>query len=133
MTMIYDLKQVKQLKLSTGEEIMCEILEEDDYDIIIRNPLTIQFGETAEGQRMWSFRLFMCYQDDPDRFILLKLDKIVSIANPVDDILKQYVMAVDSIMEPEEKEPVEFDEKLDDYLDRMDSDSSNILQFPTVH
>ena len=130
--MIYDLQQVKQLKLSTGEEIMCEILEEDDYDLIIRNPLAIQFGETEDRQRMWTFRLFMCYQDDPDRFILLKLDKIVSIANPVDELMKQYVAAVDAIMEDHD-EP-EFDEKLDDYLDRMDSDSGKILQFhPTVH
>ena len=130
--MIYDLKQVKQLKLSTGEEIMCEILEEDDYDIIIRNPLAIQFGETEDGQRMWTFRLFMCYQDDPDRFILLKLDKIVSIANPVDELMRQYVDAVDAIME-DHNEP-EFEEKLDDYLDRMDSGSGKILQFPpTVH
>jgi len=126
--MIYDLKQVKQLKLSTGEEIMCEILEEDDYDLIIRNPLTIQFAQAEDGQRMWSFRLFMCYQDDPDRFILLKLDKIVSIANPVDEILKQYVQAVDSIMDYEGTEP-----EYDDEFVSMDSDSpNNILKFPTT-
>lgn len=126
--MIYDLKHVKQLKLSTGEEIMCEILEEDEFDLIIRNPLTIQFAQTEDGQRMWSFRLFMCYQDDPDRFILLKLDKIVSIANPVDEIIKQYVQAVDSMMDYEGTEPVYEDEFVS-----MDSDSpSNILNFPTT-
>lgn len=127
--MIYDVQQVKQLKLSTGEEIMCEILEEDDYDIIIRNPLTIQFSHTEDGQRMWSFRLFMCYQDDPDRFILLKLDKIVAIANPVDEILKQYIKAVDSIMDFDGQEPMDDFEDLSD----LDSDSSNVIQFPTVH
>ena len=127
--MIYDLKHVKQLKLSTGEEIMCEILEEDEFDLIIRNPLTIQFAQTEDGQRMWSFRLFMCYQDDPDRFILLKLDKIVSIANPVDEIMKQYVQAVDSIMDYDGQEP------MDDFADLsdLDSGSNNVLKFPTVH
>jgi hypothetical protein len=126
--MIYDLKHVKQLKLSTGEEIMCEILEEDEFDLIIRNPLTIQFAQTEDGQRMWSFRLFMCYQDDPDRFILLKLDKIVSIANPVDEIMKQYIQAVDSIMDYDGTEPTYEDEFVS-----MDSDSpNNILKFPTT-
>jgi hypothetical protein len=126
--MIYDLKHVKQLKLSTGEEIMCEILEEDEFDLIIRNPLTIQFAQTEDGQRMWSFRLFMCYQDDPDRFILLKLDKIVSIANPVDEIMKQYIQAVDSIMDYDGTEPAYEDEFVS-----MDSDSpNNILKFPTT-
>ena len=127
--MIYDLKHVKQLKLSTGEEIMCEILEEDEFDLIIRNPLTIQFAQTEDGQRMWSFRLFMCYQDDPDRFILLKLDKIVSIANPVDEIMKQYIQAVDSIMDYDGTEPPVYE---DEFVS-MDSDSpNNILKFPTT-
>ena len=60
---------IKQLKLVTGEEIICEIIEEDDQDLIIRNPLAFEYKVTPEGDRMWSYRLFMCYQDDPDKLL----------------------------------------------------------------
>ena len=123
--MIYDIKKVKQLKLVTGEEILCEILEEDDIDVIIRNALSIQFHKLDDGSRLYTFNLFMCYQDDPDRFILLKLDKIMSIANPTEEFLGQYVSIVDKIFS-------DGDETEESYS-FMDSDQGNVLKFPTFH
>ena len=124
--MIYDIKKVKQLKLVTGEEILCEILEEDDVDIIIRNSLTIQFHKLDDGSRLYTFNLFMCYQDDPDRLILLKLDKIVSVANPTKEFLGQYVSVVEKIFSNE-------DDETEESYSFMDSDQSNVLKFPTFH
>lgn len=128
--MIYDIKKVKQLKLVTGEEILCEIIEEDKIDIIIRNALGIRFHELEDGSRLYTFNLFMCYQDDPDMFILLKLDKLVSVANPTVDLLNQYVSVVDKI----------FSGEIDEDPDRKyfetfakDSDESNVIKFPTFH
>ena len=121
--MIYDIKKVKQLKLVTGEEILCEILEEDRIDLIIRNALTIQFHKLDDGSRLYTFNLFMCYQDDPDRFILLKLDKIVSVANPTSDFLNQYVSVVEKIFSDDDENSNSF----------MDSDQTNVLKFPTFH
>lgn len=123
--MIYDIKKVKQLKLVTGEEILCEILEEDDIDVIIRNALSIQFHKLDDGSRLYTFNLFMCYQDDPDRFILLKLDKIVSIANPTEEFLGQYVSIVEKIFSS--------DDETEESYSFMDSDQGNVLKFPTFH
>jgi len=118
---------VKQLKLVTGEEIICEIIEEDEYDLIIRNPLAFEYKVEEDGTRLWSYRLFMCYQDDPDKLILVKIDKIVAIANPVSSILKQYIKGVESIMDYNgddyEQEEIEYDETAKD----------NVLPFPTIH
>jgi hypothetical protein len=123
--MIYDITKVKQLKLVTGEEILCEILEEDKVDIIIRNGLSVQFHKLDDGSRLYTFNLFMCYQDDPERFILLKLDKIVSVANPTSEFLSQYVSVVEKIFS-------DVDE-IDDSYSFMDSDQNNVLKFPTFH
>jgi hypothetical protein len=116
---------IKQLKLVTGEEIICEIIEEDDQDLIIRNPLAFEYKQEPDGTRLWSYRLFMCYQDDPDKLILVKIDKIVAIANPVPSIVKQYIKGVESIMDYEGDD---YDEEDDD----IEYDS-NVLPFPTVH
>lgn len=123
--MIYDIKKVKQLKLVTGEEILCEILEEDRIDLIIRNALSIQFHKLDDGSRLYTFNLFMCYQDDPDRLILLKLDKIVSVANPTEEFLGQYVSIVEKIFSD--------DDEIEESYSFMDSDHGNVLKFPTFH
>ena len=129
--MIYDIKKVKQLKLITGEEIVCEIIEEDENDVIIRNALGIQFNTLDDGSRMWTFKYFMCYQDDPDRFILLKIDKIVAIANPVEPLVKQYLLATEEMLgDGSVDESDHFDQEIE-FMN--DSDQSNVVKFPTIH
>lgn len=134
MQVIYDKTKVKQIKLSTGEEIIGEIVEEDDHDIIMRNVLSINFGELVDGTRAWSFRYYMCYQDDPERFILLKLDKVVAVANPMTVLVKQYESALDEMvgMESGSLDNPEYlgDDYINDELEG-DSDSSNIV--PLFH
>lgn len=122
---------IKQLKLVTGEEVICEIIEEDDQDLIIRNPLAFEYKVTEDGSRMWSYRLFMCYQDDPDRLILIKIDKIVAIANPVGSIVKQYIKGVEAIMDYDGDDYYDEEEDLEYELNDSDDTKTNILPFPT--
>lgn len=129
--MIYDIKRVKQLKLVTGEEIVCEIIEEDENDVIIRNALAIQFHYLEDGSRMWTFKYFMCYQDNPERFILLKVDKIVSIANPSEGLVKQYILATEEMLGDDQITEVDSFGQDVEFLN--DSDQSNVVKFPTVH
>lgn len=133
-SVIYDKKKVKQLKLVTGEEIIAEIVEEDDQDVIVRNMLQINFGEVDDGRRMWTFRYYMCYQDDPERFILLKLNKIVAIANPMSLLVDQYEGALGEMVG---QETGQYPEYLDDDFESElagDSDAKdNVLSFPTIH
>ena len=138
--MIYDRKRVKQLKLTTGEEIIAEIVEEDDHDIILRNVLQINLVATQEGNRMWTFKYYMCYQDDPERFILIKLDKVVAVANPMDILIDQYEGAIGEMQYAESGEysTPEYQTENDRYMEEMetmdDSDKgADVITFPTVH
>lgn len=144
--MHYDIKKIKQLKLVSGEEIICEIIEETEEDLIVRAPLTIQFHQNPDATRLWTFRLFMCYQDDPDRFVLIKVDKIMGIGNPIHELVKQYLGGVDQMyvfdhddpMQPVAKAPDPFEEWERNIREGMeesnDSDGgSNVIPFPTVH
>ena len=142
--MTYDIKKIKQLKLVSGEEIICEIIEETDDDLIVRAPLAIQFHTNDDSTRMWTFRLFMCYQDDPERFVLVKIDKIMGIANPIDQLVKQYLDGIkemyvfddeEDLTEAGHSEPYNPWEEWESNLTERDSDGgkSNVLKFPTIH
>lgn len=135
MQVIYDNTKVKQIKLSTGEEIIGEIVEEDDHDIIMRNVLSINFGELVDGTRAWSFRYYMCYQDDPERFILLKLDKVVAVANPMTVLVKQYEGALDEMVGMESGSLDNPEYLGDDYIndDELDGDSDTSNIVPLFH
>jgi hypothetical protein len=127
---IKDIKKIKQLKMVTGEEVLCEIIEETDEDLIVRAPLGIQFHTSETGTRIWTFRLFMCYQDDVDRFVLIKVDKIMGIANPIDELVKQYLVGIDQMFVFDD---MIFDDDDDDFFKDSDGGNGKILQFPTVH
>jgi len=132
---MYDNPNIKQLRLVTGDEVLCDIIEEDSTDLIVRNALSINFNLTDEGHRAWSFRYFMCYQDDPEKFTLIKVDKIVAVAKPSDELLHQYNGAI-SYMLDEHSVGANDDGFLEEYeqlTKSNDSDESNIIKFPTVH
>lgn len=144
--MHYDVKKIKQLKLVSGEEIICEIIEETEDDLIVRAPLAIQFHQNPDASRMWTFRLFMCYQDDPDRFVLVKVDKIMGIGNPIHELVKQYLRGVDEMYVFDHDEALqpaaqgyadpyeEWEKRMRDQVESNDSDGgSNVIPFPTVH
>lgn len=144
--MHYDIKKIKQLKLVSGEEIICEIIEETEDDLIVRAPLAIQFHQNPDTSRMWTFRLFMCYQDDPDRFVLIKVDKIMGIGNPIHELVKQYLRGVDEMYvfdHEEDLQPMgqgyadpyeEWENRMKGELESNDSDGgNNVIPFPTVH
>ncbi len=142
--MHYDVKKIKQLKLVSGEEIICEIIEETDEDLIVRAPLQIQFHTNEDTSRIWTFRLFMCYQDDPDRFVLVKVDKIMGIGNPIDQLIRQYLDGVqqmyvfddeEDLTEAGHSEPYNPWEEWESKVTGSDSDGgkSNVLKFPTIH
>lgn len=125
--MIYEKSNVKQLKLVTGDEIICEILEEDEIDIVVRNVLSINFHIPEPGTRMWAFNYFMCSQHNPDKFTLIRADKIVGVAVPPESLMIQYQKAIAEMISDE------FDDEEEDYIQQMlkeDSDRDNVVKFP---
>lgn len=129
--MIYDKARVKQLMMTTGDEILCEIIDEDQDDLIVRNVVRMAENVTEEG-RYWIFRWYMTYQDDPERFLLIKSDKIVAVGNPLSALVNQYEVALEQ-MQGEDSQEIE-----DIYADEPEDDGSkptkaNVLKFPTIH
>ena len=68
-----DYYEVKHLKLSTGEEVLAEIIEETDYDLVVKRALRLQTDIDDDRTRYHSFRPFMTYQDDPEKFKVILL------------------------------------------------------------
>jgi len=71
----------------------------------------------------------MCYQDDVDRFVLIKVDKIMGIANPIDELVKQYLVGIDQMFVFDD---MIFDDD-DEFFKDSDGGNGKILQFPVVH
>ena len=139
-----DYYEVKHLKLSTGEEVLAEIIEETDYDLVVKRALRLQTDVDDQRTRYHSFRPFMTYQDDPDIYSLIKTLHVVAITFPAPAMLKQYQASIDEVervrgeMEEETTEQLEkimkqMEDNVKDNTDLRDSDGTNILPFQTVH
>lgn len=134
---------VKHIKLSTGEEVLCEIIEEDEYDLVIRRALKLQTDIDEEGTRYHSFRTYMTYQDDPEVYVIMKSIHVVSVTYPSPTMMKQYLYSISEVeknrMMADEEEGMTSEDIYDRVLNSMgrDSSNSNVLQFPdpekTVH
>ena len=94
--MAYD--PVKHLKLSTGAELVCKVVEDSDYEIVIADALKI-ISTTKGEYKFYTFKAFMVYQDRRDNVVILRADKIVSYANPPQDLIGEYNMALDNMFE----------------------------------
>ena len=90
---------VKQLKLVTGEEVICEVLDEAPESLAIRNAFILYEKETSDGYKYFTFRTFMTYQDTPLSVMLLMSDKVMAMAIPSDDMKQQYEIAMDEMAE----------------------------------
>lgn len=140
-----DLYSVKHIKLVTGEEVLAEIIEEDDYDVVMRRALKLQTDIAPDKTRYHSFRSFMTYMDDPETFVILKSPSIVAVTYPMPQMLQQYRMTIEEIENgqdyQQQREVVKVaTSMLDELMDKMadnkdeggDSDS-NVIKFPTMH
>jgi hypothetical protein len=88
---------VRQLILSNGQELLCEVMQWPDLDVddsevmIIRKAAKIIIQENfKEGTRWFTFRPFMTYQDDNSSLCSLMPYHIMSIGHPSDLLKNQY-------------------------------------------
>ena len=129
---------VKHLKLSTGEELVCRVVEDSDYEIVIADALKI-VSSTKGEYKFYTFKAFMVYQDRRENVVILRADKIVSYANPPQDLIGEYNMALDNMFEwtdktgEEQRRIAEVHWKGESGDIEYGKDSgSNVLQFPDL-
>ena len=134
---------VRQIILSNGQELLCEIVQWPDIDdidnevMIIRRAAKIIIQENfKEGTRWFTFRPFMTYQDDNSSLCSLMPYHIMSIGLP-SDLLKNQYSRYSKMMaaELDEKKNQDANDPFSQYIEPpvdmgLDSDDfDNILPF----
>ena len=133
---------VRQIVLSNGQEILCEVIQWPDLDVddsevmIIRKAAKIIIQENfKEGTRWFTFRPFMTYQDDNSSLCSLMPYHIISIGHPSNILEKQYQKYVSLMIQELEQKQEENSDTLSDFIDTSDydidsdADLDNILPF----
>lgn len=131
---------VKQFKLTTGEEIVCEVIEwpsddeEGSNDLVVRRALKILAYESSiGGPRVFMFRPWMVLQTDADQLQTIPDFQIVGEANPSPRMVEQYLIACgnESQSDSDQSDPSEILQQL------LGGDSdSKVVVFPggrTLH
>jgi hypothetical protein len=121
---------VKHLKLVTGEEVICEVLDETSGSIIVNNALSLMQNTLKTGEKFFTFKTYMVYQDTPTNVIVIFTDKLMSLAVPAEEMLQQYKTALKEManyLEENYNEGVEDmhneEMSLEDFLDDMRKES----------
>ena len=121
---------VKHLKLVTGEEVICEVLDETSGSIIVNNAMSLMQNTLKTGEKFFTFKTYMVYQDTPTNVIVIFTDKLMSLAVPAEEMLQQYKTALKEManyLEENYNEGVEDmhneEMSLEDFLDDMRKES----------
>lgn len=120
---------IKQLKLTTGDEVVCEVLSDDDFEVPVRNALRL-VSKIQDGYKFYTFKNFMVYQDRRESVQVIRTDHIVSYANPPEDLVTEWQRALEEMFADREMEdgPDELPE-----VTSLDS-GDNIIPFkPLIH
>jgi len=104
---------LRQFKLSSGDEIVCEVIQwqnEDEMELVVRTPMRIGFTEIMGGMKYYSFRPWMIYQETDTELMVLNANHVVGIAQPQETLVWQYNEAVKDMKKMHEKRMMEFAE-----------------------
>lgn len=129
------MSEYKQFKLTSGEEIICEVLEWQSYSdddvidaVIARNVFcligTIDFEKSV---RYYTFKPYMMYQENKKQLISINANHITCSAIPHSYIIEQwqqFIVKSQELNGPDE-EP-EKEDLLDERLDRLDEMLNNM-------
>ena len=90
----------KQFKLTSGEELICELVEANDADegitdVIIRRAMKIvTTDDLEENTRYYTFKPYVTFQDDTTDLIALNSVHIVSESTPSEVVMAHYASAL---------------------------------------
>jgi len=143
---------ILQLKLSNGEEILCEIIEvpeevdeevDEEYEVVVRNCLSISKVQVSNNKIFCMLKPWLSFQDmDDNNLASLNPQHIIVRCIPNDDIMTQYLSAINHCEDETSNGTAFGDDYLDasNWMDRLglgksdtiemyDSDE-NIINFP---
>lgn len=96
---------IRQLKLTSGEEIICEIIswkdeseEADDDDLVIKNALLVDYIPTHAAGTMCALKPWILGQvEDIDNFQILNFSHVMNQAVPVEAVRNQFFKTIYTI------------------------------------
>ena len=121
---------IRQFKLSSGDEICCEVIEWNDETtdlIVVRNCLEILYM-MHEGFRVCTMRPYMLQQIHDGVFQTINSMHITIDARPTDETIKHWKEIVD-YFRPNDDEAPDFKDEEIEFKDE-DEDEDNIIDFP---
>ena len=85
-----NVENLKILRLSTGEEILGEILEENITKVVIKNPVRIVVVPSKSDPKNPSvaFAPFLQWSDDKE--LTLNANHVITTATPITEFVNQY-------------------------------------------
>lgn len=121
---------IRHLKLVTGEEVICEVLDESSDTIVVNNAMSLMQNSLKNGDKFFTFKTYMVYQDTPTNVIIIFTDKIMSLATPAEGMIEQYTIALREMASYLEQnfndDNIEDERDLDDWLDDMTKENNMI-------
>lgn len=122
---------IRQLKLISGEEIMCEVLIENEEEeiMVVRNVVNIlySYGENL-GFQSWIFRPYMLFQIDDDNFCELTYSNITGRSYPCELLIKQYYNSLMILKKHSMKVNEEFSTELENVFPDLDSSDLDLIK-----
>jgi hypothetical protein len=113
---------IKQFKLTNGEEIVCEVVEwhdEETADIIIRNSYKVVTYQSATSRdRYHTFTPWMLLQEGDDIFQSINSEQIVGSCSPTEEMLREYIRVKQSKNESDLTHE-EMDQKVTEYIEAL--------------
>src|SRR5210317_1918064 len=98
----------KQLKLTNGDELICEVIEKD-IDMLVRNAMKLMPMEDQANIRYYSFRPWMLLQHDEDAVQLIHSHHIVGEATPTAKMMEQYKYIMEEFKDAEDDQEIEIE------------------------
>lgn len=113
------INNIKQFKLTSGEEILCEIVEwatEEEPDIIVKNSYKlVVYNSPSTSTKYYMFTPWMIFQDEDGMIQAISSQHIVAEANPSARLLEQYFIALKNEQDSDD----EVKRKIDNYINTL--------------
>jgi len=130
---------ILQLKLSNGEEILCELIEvpddedvDEDYEVVVRNCLSITNVQVSGDKVFCMLKPWISFQNmNENNLASLNPQHIIVRCIPCDDIMTQYLNAVDHCADENSSGiSINDENQLDasSWMDRLGLSKSNVIE-----
>lgn len=130
------MSDIRQLKLSSGEEIICQVLEwvdEEAGDIVIRHAYKLHtVDDDARGYRFFNIKPWMTMQEGDDMFVTMNVMNIVAQAKPSEKIERQFWQAVKHSNMTEEELTAKVEEYIAKMKESFEEVDDNVIRFPKM-